>query len=155
MDCFQSLNATGRFIGTDQFDCESCHAKKNATWKVALQKRPQSLLLSLRRTLWSREKGVHKDSRQVQFPLELDTSTLLGSDSRSPDADFDSASYKLIGLVSHFGSSAFVGHYVSCASCNDKWHLFNDARVSPATVESVLSAEAYILLYERQTLPSV
>ncbi len=62
LDCFDSLRTTGRFVGENQFDCDTCHAKKDASWSVSLQRRPQSLLISFQRTLWTLEKGLHKDS---------------------------------------------------------------------------------------------
>ncbi|KAL7538838.1 hypothetical protein ACHAXR_008821 [Thalassiosira sp. AJA248-18] len=160
LDCFQSLQATGRFVGENQFDCDVCHAKADAEWRVTLQRRPQSLLISLRRTLWDKVKGLHKDSRRVQFPSELDASDLLGmGNEKSPDEDFDGCHYRLVAVVSHSGSSPFVGHYICYArnsdDNNNKWFLFNDSSVTPATESSVLDAEAFILLYERQTIPSV
>ena len=63
MDCFKSLQSTGRFVGNNQFDCDICREKTDAEWRVTLQRRPQSLLISLRRTLWDKVKGLHKDSR--------------------------------------------------------------------------------------------
>jgi ubiquitin C-terminal hydrolase len=156
LDCFKSLQTTGRFVGENQFDCDVCRAKKDAEWRVTLHRRPQSLLISLRRTLWNKEKGLHKDSRRVNFPIELDASDLLGvGEEKSPDDDFEGCHYKLVAVVSHSGSSPFVGHYISYVRSSDKWFLFNDSSVTPASDSSVLEAEAFILLYERQTLPSV
>ena len=160
LDCFKSLQSTGRFDGENQFDCDTCKAKKDAEWRVTLQRRPQSLLISLRRTMWDKVSGLHKDSRRVKFPIEFDASELLGvGKEKSPDADFEGCHYKLVAVVSHSGSSPFVGHYICYARNSDdesnKWYLFNDSSVTPATESSVLEVEAFILLYERQTIPSV
>ena len=156
LDCFKSLQATGRFEGQNQFDCDVCRAKQDAEWRVALKRRPPSLLISLRRTLWDSERGLHKDGRMVKFPLKLDTSELLGvGRGRSPDDDFVSCHYELVAVVSHSGSSPFVGHYICYARNDDRWFLFNDARVTPATESSVLEVEAFILLYEMCRIPSI
>lgn len=161
LDCFNSLRTTGRFVGENKFDCDTCHAKKDASWSVSLQRRPQSLLISFRRTLWSLEKGLHKDSRRVKFPLELDASELLEleTDRVSPDIDFEGCHYTLISVVSHSGSSPFVGHYISWCRVggvdSNKWFLFNDSNVTEASESDVLNAEAFILLYERRGIPSV
>ena len=157
LDCFKSLQTTGRFVGDNQFDCDTCKSKQDASWSVSLQRRPQSILISLRRTLWNVEKGVHKDSRRVRFPTELDCSNLLGleKDRTSPDEDFEGCHYKLNSVVSHSGSSPFVGHYISWCRVNDKWFLFNDSLVTETTEASVLNAQAFILLYERRSIPSV
>lgn len=155
-DCFKSLNATGRFLNENQFDCDVCKAKKDASWRVKLQRRPQSLLISLRRTLWNKSKGVHKDSRRVIFPIELDAADLLGKgNEKVPDDDFEGCHYTLTALVSHSGSSPFVGHYIAYARNEDDWFLFNDGEVSPVTLSSVLDVEAFILLYERRSIPSI
>ena len=156
LDCFKSLQSTGKFVGENQFDCDVCRAKKDASWRVTLLRRPQSLLISLRRTLWNRVKGLHKDSRRVDFPLELDATDLLEhGNEKSPDEDFDGCHYTLKAVVSHSGLTPFVGHYISYVRNSNRWFLFNDSSVTPVTESSVLDAEAFILLYERRTIPSV
>jgi ubiquitin C-terminal hydrolase len=157
IDCFKSLQTTGRFVEDNQFDCETCKGKKDASWSVSLQRRPQSLLISLRRTLWDAERGIHKDSRRVKFPIELDCTDLLDLEKNrnSPDEDFEGCHYGLKAVVAHSGSSPFVGHYISWCLVGEKWFLFNDSSVTEATQESVLDAEAFILLYERREIPSI
>ena len=156
IDCVKSLRNTGRFTGDNKFDCETCKEKKDASWTVTLRRRPQSLLISLRRTLWTLEKGVHKDSRQVRFPLELDASRILDIENeKSPDDDFDICYYNLASVVSHSGSTPFVGHYIAFAKKEDDWFLFNDSSVTKVKEEDVLDAEAFILLYERRRIPAV
>ncbi|KAL1529894.1 hypothetical protein AB1Y20_000822 [Prymnesium parvum] len=61
--------------------------------------------------------------------------------------------YRLSSVVCHSGSSTDVGHYFSYARSDSPggtrcWRLFNDARVSVASVAEVLSAEASVLVYE-------
>eukprot|EP00580_Thalassiosira_gravida_P012012 CAMPEP_0201648428 /NCGR_PEP_ID=MMETSP0493-20130528/37597_1 /ASSEMBLY_ACC=CAM_ASM_000838 /TAXON_ID=420259 /ORGANISM="Thalassiosira gravida, Strain GMp14c1" /LENGTH=173 /DNA_ID=CAMNT_0048124069 /DNA_START=1 /DNA_END=519 /DNA_ORIENTATION=+ len=122
LDCFKSLQATGRFVGENQFYCDICQAKKDAEWRVTLQRRPQSLLISLRRTLWNKEKGLHKDKRMVKFPVELDASDLLEVGKKKfPDEDFEGCHYKLAAVVSHSGSTPIVGHYICYARNGDQW----------------------------------
>jgi len=154
IDCVKSLRNTGRFTGDNKFDCETCKDKKDATWNVTLQKRPQSLLISFRRTLWTPAKGVHKDSRFVTFPLELDASEILDGKDKSPDDDFESCHYNLTSVVSHSGSTPFVGHYIAYARNGEEWILFNDSSVTSVQESEVLDAEAFILLYERRGIPT-
>eukprot|EP00804_Cyclotella_cryptica_P030039 CCRYP_016941-RA/>CCRYP_016941-RA protein AED:0.38 eAED:0.36 QI:0/0/0/1/0/0/2/0/174 len=145
-DCFKSLKTTGRFVDKNQFDCKTCQCKTNALWSVALQRQPQSLLISLRRTLWNLEKGLQKDSRRVKFPIELDCSDILDLEKNrtSPDEDFEGCHYGLNSVVSHSGSSP-RGTVV----------LFNDSSVTPTSEASVLKAEAFILMYERLGILSI
>jgi len=94
LDCFKTLQATGRFVDENQFDCDACKDKKDAEWRVTLQRCPPSLLISFRRTLWDRVKGLYKDSRRVNFPIELDASDLLGiGNEKTPDDDFEGCHY--------------------------------------------------------------
>ncbi|KAG7330523.1 hypothetical protein KOW79_006745 [Hemibagrus wyckioides] len=64
------------------------------------------------------------------------------------------STYRLISVMSHVGSSAQYGHYLSdcySRSCQ-QWKTYNDMLVSPITEEDVLtkrSSDAYVLLYER------
>jgi len=120
------------FVGANSSYCDVCNAKKDAKWKVVLQRHPQSLLISLRRTLWDKVKGLHKDSRRVEFPIELDASDLLDvGNKKSFDEDFDSCHYTLSAVVSHIGSSPFLGHYIAYARNPTGWFLFNDSSVMP------------------------
>ena len=134
-DCFQSLRSTGLFVGDDQFFCDTCNAKKDAVWRVVLQGRPQSLLISLRRTLWDKVKGLHKDSRRVEFPVELDASDYLDVGN---EKGVDDGRYTLSAVVSHSGSSPFVGHYIAYARNVSGWFLFNDSRVTAVTESNIL-----------------
>jgi uncharacterized UBP type Zn finger protein len=96
----------------------------------------------------------------VKFPVELDASQLLEmeNDKTSPVDAFEGCHYSLISVVSHSGSSPFVGHYISWCRVDGvngkKWYLFNDSSVTRASEANVLEAEAFILLYERRGLPS-
>jgi len=155
IDCFKSIQSTGRFVDDNQFDCDTCKGKQNASWSVSLQRRPQSVLISLRRTLWNTEKGLRKDSRRVKFPIEFDCSGLLDleRDRTPPDKISEGCHYQLISVISHSGSSPLVGHYICWCRVENKWFLFNDSSVTESTEASVLNAEAFILLYERKSTP--
>ena len=76
--CLDTLLLNERLEGPNQFFCDECGTKQDATKTVSLSRRPQALLLLLRRTRWSPEKGLHKDKRRVRFPMELDAASLLG-----------------------------------------------------------------------------
>lgn len=169
--CLDTLQSTERLEGDNQFFCDTCHAKKDATKYVVFKHFPQAMLISFRRTCWNAKQGLHKDGRRVIFPLELDATSVLGGDSSSTTeknigSEPNNLMYRLSSVVSHYGSSPFLGHYlVWCKDSgtyanenageknnNDRWHLYNDATVTEASDDDVLQAEAFILLYERQSL---
>ncbi|KAJ8942716.1 hypothetical protein NQ318_017015 [Aromia moschata] len=55
--------------------------------------------------------------------------------------------YKLIGFISHMGTSTMVGHYVVHLLKNDQWVIFNDNKV--ALSEHPPKDLGYMYLYER------
>ncbi|ESL11958.1 ubiquitin hydrolase [Trypanosoma rangeli SC58] len=70
--------------------------------------------------------------------------------------------FALSGFVTHVGSGPTLGHYFTCVRMGGRWLLFNDDAVSemteyemqhfwgvPIPVSEVVTATAYILLYER------
>ncbi|PWU99194.1 putative ubiquitin carboxyl-terminal hydrolase, putative,cysteine peptidase, Clan CA, family C19 [Trypanosoma cruzi] len=70
--------------------------------------------------------------------------------------------FALSGFVTHLGDGPDVGHYFTCVRHGGRWCLFNDATVTelteyevqkfwgvPIPVSGVVTATAYILLYER------
>jgi ubiquitin C-terminal hydrolase len=170
--CMEYALASERLVGDNQFYCDKCDKKQDATKTVTLHRCPQTLIVSFCRTLWNKTKGLHKDSRRVQFPLELDATPWLTQKDESGWEDIGGGChYRLTAIVSHSGTSPLCGHYIAWCRVrsepppnnmnhedkNDegKWYLFNDSHVSPAKEEQVLDAEAFILMYERrQVLPS-
>ena len=61
--------------------------------------------------------------------------------------------YDLIGIVCHQGI-AMGGHYYSyCKNHLDKWYKFDDETVTEASGTDIYSTNAYILFYQRKTLP--
>lgn len=168
-ECLDHNTASERLTGDNIFECDKCNGKRNATKTVQLGRRPQTLLFSFRRTLWNKSKGLHKDGRRVDFPLNFNATALLsGHDGGEKD---DNCHYRLAAIVSHSGSSPLCGHYISwcrvtswsnVASVADltqsvsdggQWYLFNDSSVTPAQERDVLNAEAFILLYDRMRNP--
>ena len=93
----------------------------------------------------------------MKFPIKLDCSDILDLEKNrtSPDEDFEGCHYSLNSVVSHSGSSPFVGHYILWCQVGGQWFLFNDSLVTLTTEASVLGAEAFILMYERRGIPSI
>ena len=55
--------------------------------------------------------------------------------------------YKLVGFISHMGTSTMVGHYVCHLLKNDRWVIYNDDKV--ALSENPPKELGYIYLYQR------
>lgn len=72
--------------------------------------------------------------------------------SSSPDEiDTRPADYELFALISHKGTSAQCGHYVSYIKKENQWILYNDNKVAlvPDITEAV--EEAYVYVYRRKS----
>jgi hypothetical protein len=56
--------------------------------------------------------------------------------------------YELVAVLVHQGRSCESGHYLAYVKCQNDWYKANDSLVSKVDVETVLSQQAYILMYE-------
>ncbi|KAL3997127.1 Ubiquitin carboxyl-terminal hydrolase family protein [Acanthocheilonema viteae] len=61
--------------------------------------------------------------------------------------------YRLIGFISHMGSSPHSGHYVAHMKKDSKWYLFNDEKVAISQNPPILLG--YVYLYERYCDPEL
>jgi len=134
--------------------------------QLLIHEQPRVLTLHLKR--WS---GLNKIGKFVQFPMELD---LNGYCTERKD-ESKQYGYRLYGVVVHGGGMG-GGHYTafvrkrltdggddvniksehldpnvmtSSSSIVSKWFYFSDTHFHEASTHEVLSAEAYILFYER------
>ena len=62
--------------------------------------------------------------------------------------------YELYAVCNHHGSDLQGGHYTAfCKNPTDgQWYCFDDMHTKPITEQEVLSQDAYILFYQRQSL---
>ena len=63
--------------------------------------------------------------------------------------------YQLVAVISHQGKTIKSGHYTACAHRNGEWYYLNDAQVSKISDLTAKSQEAYILIYEKQTIKKI
>ncbi|KAJ3310928.1 hypothetical protein HDV04_004534 [Boothiomyces sp. JEL0838] len=59
--------------------------------------------------------------------------------------------YRLVSFISHKGTSAHCGHYVTCIKKGDEWILYNDEKVVlvPGSKVADLAADAYVYVFRR------
>jgi ubiquitin carboxyl-terminal hydrolase 5/13 len=65
------------------------------------------------------------------------------------DPDTRPAKYQLFALISHKGTSANCGHYVSYIKKGNDWVLFNDDKVVHVPDITEASEEAYVYVFQR------
>ncbi|KAB5579043.1 hypothetical protein PHYPO_G00190170 [Pangasianodon hypophthalmus] len=99
-----------------------------------------------------------KPELQINCHPESDSPRIENSKAEARETDRNelggsAATYRLISVLSHVGSTTLCGHYLSdCSSSSHQWMTYNDQRVTLTTETDVLkmrSTSAYVLLYER------
>jgi len=77
-----------------------------------------------------------------------ETDTMETSESSGPVYRDGSGLYKLLGFISHMGSSSTVGHYVCHIRKEGRWVIFNDEKV--AVSQNPPIDLGYLYVYERK-----
>ncbi|KAG1677224.1 hypothetical protein FOA52_013422 [Chlamydomonas sp. UWO 241] len=124
--------------GSNQYFCEFCETKVNATRQMALRTMPPYLCLQLQRFVFDYQRmDKLKVSDKFEFPLDLDAAMVLASVTQDNTggghvvvgADgAPVAGYELAGVLIHKGSNAHHGHYVAHVrdTTTGKWWRFDD-----------------------------
>ncbi|XP_041479423.1 ubiquitin carboxyl-terminal hydrolase 48-like [Lytechinus variegatus] len=112
--------------GSNQYLCEKCNCKRNATRCIKLQTLPPVLNIQLLRFVFDRHSGTKKKLNNfLQFPEEIDMSKHLAR--RDKDAVYD-----LEAVLIHRGPTAYSGHYIAHIRSHGDggaWYKFNDEEI--------------------------
>lgn len=107
----------------NQYFCDQCKSKQNATRQVVFCALPPVLNLQLCRYIFDKEKFVKK---------KLTDGVMLSQTLQVPSKDkMNPTKYVLCAVMQHRGNSAYHGHYVAEAMDwqTGKWFEFNDELV--------------------------
>ncbi|KAI8368119.1 uncharacterized protein BYT42DRAFT_617674 [Radiomyces spectabilis] len=145
--------------------------------QVMFAKPPKILCLHISRSAFHTSGVIYKNQCHISFPEYLDmspycTDGTLNTQPHMPISTLTSknaAKYKLMSTVVHFGSHNF-GHFIaykrrmmpshcSCRQCSssneppelnthDSWYRISDEEVDVCSLDDVLRANPYMLLYE-------
>ncbi|GJQ15694.1 hypothetical protein GpartN1_g7485.t1 [Galdieria partita] len=116
--------------GDNQYFCEFCSGKRDASRKMVFDRLPPVLMLQLLRTTFDLTSGEKKKTHaKIAFPLEIDFHRLLDMDIH------EMKKYRLKAICFHRGSSAYCGHYTVQLfdDARNKWFEFDDAQVKSST----------------------
>ncbi|KAL1536757.1 ubiquitinyl hydrolase 1 [Salvia divinorum] len=129
--------------GDDKYKCNRCKSYEKAKKKLTVLEAPNVLTVVLKRF---RSGNCEKLSKLIRFTEVLNLLPYMsGMRDKYPI-------YHLYAVVVHLGdmNGAYGGHYVSYVKNRQgHWFRIDDSRVSVVNLETVLSAEAYILFYAR------
>ncbi|KAI9011856.1 hypothetical protein CLU79DRAFT_771614 [Phycomyces nitens] len=146
--------------------------------QVMIAKPPKILCLHINRSSFHPSGMIVKNPCQVKFPEYLSlaaysTTNTLNTQPQLPISSLDEAvlgpRYRLMSIIVHFGSHN-SGHFIAfkrqispvacnCSQCTDRpsepcleaqdgWYRVSDESVKPTTLQNVLQANPYMLLYE-------
>ena len=140
--------------GDNQFSCSYCMKKTDAKKNLHLYAMPDKLVIMAKK--YQRvpdderfpvrlRNSIVKTSTRVNYPIELDMTPYLYEHAGEEDCR-----YRLYATVRHSGGLE-GGHYYTYGRnhINDKWFIFDDGDVYNVEEAEVLSANGYILFYER------
>ncbi|XP_008795167.2 ubiquitin carboxyl-terminal hydrolase 17-like isoform X1 [Phoenix dactylifera] len=147
-EALRKFTATEILDGENKYHCNRCKSYERAKKKLTVLDAPNILTIALKRF----QVNVHKSgkfgklNKAVRFPEYLDLAPYMsGTNDKSPV-------YRLYAVVVHLDvmNAAFSGHYVCYVkSTQGKWYKTDDSMVKQVELESVLSKNAYMLLYAR------
>ena len=127
--------------GENMYKCEKCHQKVPATKQYKIERPPQVLCVQLKR--FNMMGG--KNGRPVTLSRKLNVSNHV----RWAKQRQIPIEYKLVSMINHVGPSPNCGHYTSIAEgANGTFYRFDDASVSPTSLQNALNTSAYVIFYE-------
>jgi ubiquitin carboxyl-terminal hydrolase 48 len=148
--CLNNYFSPEVLCDSNQFYCNFCQQKSDATRTVYLENLPPVLNLQLMRFIYDAATHTKKKLHTiVEIPKILEFQLMASSGSGCATT----VAYELSGIVSHFGENTHSGHYI--AELRDEvtgaWYKFNDKAVELMKHSPTLTSKtAYMLLYFRK-----
>ncbi|XP_071945770.1 ubiquitin carboxyl-terminal hydrolase 48-like [Antedon mediterranea] len=125
-ECLDEFLQEERLEGSNQYFCNTCNSKQNASRRIHLQNLPPVLNLQLLRFVFDRQTAMKKKlNTYIQFPEFLNLSMNLYT---NKDVVCE---YELKAVLIHRGPSAYSGHYIAHIR-DDKsgfWFKYNDEQI--------------------------
>ncbi|XP_015928768.1 ubiquitin carboxyl-terminal hydrolase 31 [Parasteatoda tepidariorum] len=179
-ECFDLYFNEERLGVEDARMCPYCHHRLPCVKTLSLWSIPDVFIVHLKRFRQSSSQRV-KNTTVVNFPLtgldmnpyvaeRSNPNTQVPSNSLAPVAlwspwkrsrshlytRWEDNVYELYAVCNHQGSMQ-AGHYTAyCRNpVSGQWYLYDDIKVQKVPVTEVVSADAYILFYQRSSLSSL
>jgi ubiquitin carboxyl-terminal hydrolase 36/42 len=141
--------ALEEFIKTEVLDCDNtvlcdkCGEKQQVSKGLRLATAPSILVCHLKRFAIDRYGRPRRLSKHVKFPQQLEIGDYMSLMNKATPPPYD-----LVGVLVHQGRSCASGHYLAYVKSGDEWFKTNDSVVTKVDISTVMSQQAYILLYE-------
>lgn len=144
----------------NEWHCNGCKRKVQATKRMSVSKSPNVLVLHLKRFSF----GQGKIGKPIEFSDVLYLPCEDGKKSKGPPVSQKKnqmqqqgqhpkiSTYDLSGIVVHHGGSVHSGHYVAFVrGASGLWFQMDDNRVSNVNKHVLFKQQAYILFYIKRT----
>ncbi|CAG9534301.1 unnamed protein product [Cercopithifilaria johnstoni] len=139
--------------GENMYSCEKCAKLRNGVKICKIINPPEILCIHLKRFRHELSYSV-KIRNMVTFPVhDLDLTPFISNFEKNKEPVL----YDLVAFITHYGANAESGHYVAyCKNeMDDNWYEFDDTVVTRLETADILSKEAYVLFYQRQSSQSM
>ncbi|EPZ31431.1 cysteine proteinase [Rozella allomycis CSF55] len=139
-DCLETFFSSEIIDKSANYVCSQCTKAQMIEKKMSVITHPQILV-------------IRKLNTQIVLP-ELLNINALGADVPEQQSDQNHCSkldlsYELFAICNHNGTLS-NGHYYANVKLNEKWYIVND-KDSKLGKPALVSKEAYLLFYEKQT----
>jgi len=148
-DALETYLGEEQLVGDEQWYCEKCCKKVDATKKIDLWMLPPILILHLKRITFNARTG-----RLAKIGRLLSTSSSLDLSGYCSSPQQQGAAYDIVCVANHKGRAS-DGHYTASCLVGDQWFKFDDHAVRPFYAHEVVTHESYVIFLVRQTTRGV
>jgi ubiquitin C-terminal hydrolase len=144
-DCMREHTKDEILSGTEQWKCDKCACKVNATKRITIALPPRVLVFQLKRF----PSANKKDTRFVDFPIHgLKLDCMYPTDQIVQHQEY---TYSLVSIVDHVGKGISGGHYYAYCKNGSNWFKYDDSLVTKITSDpsTLITSAAYLLTYMR------
>ncbi|XP_065895748.1 uncharacterized protein [Dysidea avara] len=135
----EELDKTEQLDGPNKYNCSRCKTSCIADIHYCAKTLPDILIVHIKR-FESRRSKVKKIC--TSMPIVSSLCIIYNQETEH--------SYDLKAVVSHIGTEAASGHYVTCVDTFAGWSIFDDSNVRYVSEADVLKQQGYILFYQKK-----
>lgn len=154
-DCLSKFTKKEQLGYASKINCKKCGKRQESTKQLTISRLPIVACLHLKRFEQSATGSRSKVATPVSFPKTLDMGPFMSSARNtliSPEfTDSDHYKYELFAVVNHMGNLQ-SGHYTSFIRQTGSWFRCDDSLITKASIDQVLSSEAYLLFYHKKSV---
>ena len=139
-DSIQQYVISENMRGDNKIECENCKGLRSGKIKKSVYIPPPVLIFCLNRF----DNDGHKINKRIDFPIENARFPMLFEKEENRNMTYD-----LVGIGNHSGN-LLGGHYWAYCRSGSHWINANDETISEISRDSLVSSNAYYLVYQRR-----